>query len=383
MLVVKTPKNSAPDILPTRNYAIDALRFIAVCFVIYIHIFAINTGFVYSESLSWNTADVLFGLARLAVPVFFAISGWYIFSKNRTEQIAKLQKQIPKLIKILIAATFGTGAILWIMSKFNLLAGPLEFFPNVKTLIEMFALGRSPTIAPLWFLVSLIIVEVIFWIVSRKFKRDDWLLVPAFIFFGLNLAFGAYRSVTGAPELPTLPINELWVMGFAWFCIGYFLAKYFRDTPELIKQKTVVTFLVVTGLLYLYEYILHTSGAPFTFGPYNYHAVFIFTPFITAGILLLAARSKVNNKIVRTLAYLGKNYSLGVFIIHLVVMQPLNAVMVKFGILQAYPSLKLIFTITSTIVISFTLTALYYKVKAQLPHTISKIRSIKSTESDS
>src|SRR6187551_1620689 len=65
-----------------RNYAIDSLRLIAVCLVIYIHIFEINKGFVFSESLSWKTADVFFGLSRLAVPVFFAISGWYIFSKS-------------------------------------------------------------------------------------------------------------------------------------------------------------------------------------------------------------------------------------------------------------------------------------------------------------
>jgi len=361
--------NSATD-RPTRNYAIDALRFIAVCFVVYIHIFEINKGFTFSDSTSWKVVDILFGISRLAVPVFFAISGWYIFSKIRAEQIAKLQKQIPKLIKILVAASIGTGAVFWLLSKLNL-ARAFEYFPDVKHLFEMFALGKSPTIGVLWFLVSLVIVELLYLLVTRTFKRDNWLMIVGFAFFSLILVFSAYRAVVGLPELP-FPIFETWFVAFVWFTLGYFLAKYFRENNSL-KTKVLVSFTITVSLFYLYEYLLHTSGAPFTFGPYNYNAIFLFTPFVTAGILLLAARSKSTHVAIRALAYFGKNYALGVFIIHLAVMQPINALFLNAGLLENDPTLKLIVTYSATVLISFGLTALYYKVKSNLSSALSKV----------
>lgn len=361
----------------SRNYAIDAIRFIAICFVIYIHIFEINKGYVFSEDLSWKITDILFALSRLAVPVFFAISGWFIFSNNKGDQVQKLQKQIPKLIKILITATIGVAFVLWVFTELHLVLSPLPYLPQIRSLFEMFALGRSPSIGPLWFLVSLIIVEIIFWMAAKKLKNDYWLLVPAFVFFCLNLLFGAYRSIFGFPELP-FPIYETWFVGLTWFSVGYFLAKYFKDSPDKIKSKTLWFFAITCFALYFYEYIMHTSGAPFVFGPYNYVAIFIFTPFVTAAILLLAARSQKDGKIIRTLAGFGSKYALGIFIIHLVVMQPLNAFFTHFGLLQGYPTFKLIVTYSSVVVISLALTAAYYTLKPKLFNSVSKLPFNKS-----
>ena len=361
LLVKKAIKNTEL----VRNYSIDALRFIAVCFVVYIHIFAINQSFVFSNSFSWKITDVLFGLSRLAVPIFFAISGWFIFSRNRTNQIEKLQKQIPRLIKLLIMATIGTGLSLWILAKLHLVVIPFDYFPQIKGLFEMFIFGKSPTIAPLWFLVSLIIVEILYWLVSLKSKRDNWLIVVAVIFLGINLAFTTYRPVTGFPEL-SFSMTETWFMGFVWFSLGYFLAKFYKEGQIALNAKSITSFTITVGVLYLYEYILHTSGAPFVLGPYNYSAIFIFTPFITAGILLFAAHSKKDGKIIRTLARFGKDYSLGIFIIHLVVMQPINALFVRSGLLQGSPTMKLVLTYSSVVLISLGLTAAYYKTKTKL-----------------
>jgi surface polysaccharide O-acyltransferase-like enzyme len=347
-----------------RNYWIDALRFIAICFVVYIHIFAINRGIVFSNGISWKFIDVTLGLSRLAVPIFFGISGWFIFSKDRSEQIAKLKKQIPKLTKILLVATIGANIAMIIIYALLLHGQSYQITPAITDLFEAFALGRSPTqaVGPLWFLTSLIIVEVIFWIASHKLKRDDWLILPAFIFFALNLSFGAYQTLTGF-EQPPFPINENWFVGFAWFSVGYFLAKYFKDKLSSIKKKTLVSFTIISGLLYLYEDILQTSGSAFHFGPYNYVVIFLFTPFITAGILLLAARSSNAGKIVRTLASLGKNYALGIFIIHVIVMEPVGLFFTHYNILANSPMPKLFVTYMCTLLLSLGITAFYYRFK--------------------
>jgi len=357
---------------PTRNYAIDALRFIAICFVVYIHIFEVNKGVVFSDNFSSKIIDILFGISRLAVPMFFAISGWFIFSKNRENQIQKLQKQIPKLVKVLIFATIGTSIAILILSKFNGLYNLYVIFPQLRNIFEMFALGRAPNaIGPLWFLSSLIIVEILFWLASRAFKKDNWLLLVAFTFLSLHLLFNTYRSFSGFPELP-FSVNETWFVGFAWFSLGYFLAKYFKDSPSAIKNKTLILFTITSGAFYLYEYIMHTSGTPFVFGPYNYSVLYIFTPFITAGLLLLAARNTNTSVLIRGLAHLGKNYAMGVFIIHLVVMQPICVVFAKFGLLDSDPLLRLFVTYTLTLSLSFALTAAYYKAKARLSEAVSK-----------
>jgi surface polysaccharide O-acyltransferase-like enzyme len=317
-------------------------------------------------SLTWKIVDILFGLARLAVPVFFAISGWYIFSKNKKEQARKLKKQVIKLVKILIVIVVASSLALWVLQKMRLSA--LDPLPQMVGIYESFFLGKTPTaIVAFWFIVSLIIVEAIYLLATKCCRKDSWLAAAAFASFVLNLLFTTYRPFSGLPELP-FSIGETWFLAFVWFSLGYLLAKYFRDkgTKSAINNKTLVRFAAIAMAFYLYEYILHTSGAPLVFGPYNYNVMFMFTPFATTGILLLAAHSRNQSKLIRSLAYLGKNYALGVFVIHVIVMQPLSKVFTKLSLLSGHSTIKLVVTYTLVVVISFALTALYYAVKSRV-----------------
>lgn len=367
-------QGSISDSRVSRNYAIDALRFIAVCLVIYIHIFEINYGFKFVPGPTWAVVDIVFGIARLAVPLFFAISGWYIFSKNRDEVIKKLQKQLPKLLLILLWATLGTCFLIFILASLHL--SDLSFLPKMRNIFEMFLFGQTPNaVGPLWFLVSLIIVEGLFLIAIRTFKSINWFAFIAAVTFLLLILFTSYRTLTGLPEFTAFEVKNSWVVGFIWFTLGYFLAKYFKENQQKIKSKTLVYFVVLTGLFYLYEYIMHTSGSPFNFGPYNYSVAFLFTPIITAGILLLAGLSNYASKPVRALAYLGKNYSLGVFIVHIVLMQPVDIFFSRLGLLTDYATLRVIATYTTVVVASFLVTAAYYYVKSKLGRYQLKIIS--------
>jgi surface polysaccharide O-acyltransferase-like enzyme len=357
-----------------RNYAIDAIRTIAICLVIYIHVWAINPGLSYTDSFPWKIIDLMFGFSRLAVPVFFAISGWFIFSQDRSEQTLKLQKQIVKLTKLLLVATVTTSIAFLILVRCHLMTHILAqtynntYLPDAKALIDMLLFGHAPNAdGPLWFLVSLIMVEILFWLAVRTFKNITWLTLPAFIFFLMTITLynlGEYRLKLGIPSVLPQGFDETtWFVGFMWFSLGYFLAKYFKKNINDMSPRAVYKFAVITGLLYFYEYILQTSGAPLRFGPYGYVAIFMFTPLATAGILLSAARSHISNTTVRWLANLGQKYALGVFIIHLLVMQPIGVFFAKYSLLSNHLSLKFVATYSLTIIASFSLTALYYRAK--------------------
>lgn len=74
------------------NYSINALKFIAIFSVICIHCININE--------MEEKFEILLGLMRFAVPIFFLISGFYSYYEDSEKALQKYKKKNYQTINI-------------------------------------------------------------------------------------------------------------------------------------------------------------------------------------------------------------------------------------------------------------------------------------------
>ena len=134
----------------THHRFLDYLRVIGTCFVVFMHSAA--NGLRYNAATpgeNWHLLNGATSLAFCAVPLFFMISGWLLFSSSNTANVPYLfKKRIPRLLLPLIAYSFLSA--LWL----NFSAGSGL---NLSAALKTFAAGlNTPVMVHFWFMYTLI-----------------------------------------------------------------------------------------------------------------------------------------------------------------------------------------------------------------------------------
>lgn len=184
------------------------------------------------------------------VPLFFYIAG-YLSAKD--DKIFNIKKRIERLLLpyiylylISLIFIFGTQAIL--EHKFNLTTFS-------KTLIGLFWKSHSypyAVNAPLWFLLSLLTVEIIF---QFFIKKKPWVLI---IFCLISLSFYLYNGINIllTPDWSSLFLLSL--LGLNYYCLGYFIKS---KMVVVNLQKLSNTALFILGFTaFLSVYVLANNG---------------------------------------------------------------------------------------------------------------------------
>ena len=76
-----------------KYYSIDGMRAIAAFFIVCLHV-----------PFSGTFGEVVSAFARIAVPFFFMISGFFIWSDTEEKQYKRIRKQIKHLFFLMIYA---------------------------------------------------------------------------------------------------------------------------------------------------------------------------------------------------------------------------------------------------------------------------------------
>ena len=131
-------------------YYFDYIRVVAMCFVTFMHAgsgaLRYNPG---TPGENWHVVNFAISLAFSAVPLFFMMSGFLLFSSSRTLDTSYLlKKRIPKLLVPLIAWSFPSAV--WIAMN------AVDGF-TWKAVFTKFGQGaNSPVITHLWFMYTMI-----------------------------------------------------------------------------------------------------------------------------------------------------------------------------------------------------------------------------------
>ncbi len=203
---------------PARNGIVSAYKLIAACAVVFIH-------FPFPGAFGkWVDC-----LARFAVPLFFAISGYYAYRVDA----GRLVKRLKKLIAL---AVTGYGAFfLWECLYRSVLqhkgvGGYVRRLLKVETLAAVLFMEEDPFYGHLWYLAAMVVVYIVYILYTRFWKKpEDIDYTPLYCVaacgFLFQIAFGMKLAGAGLSTDKLLYRNSLY-LGIPMFALGLFLNQY-------------------------------------------------------------------------------------------------------------------------------------------------------------
>lgn len=227
-----------------RNVFLDLFKFFLCFLVISIHLAA--------ESYPH------FPLYRLAVPMFFIMSGYFNYTADESARKRKAVGFIWRTAKYMLV-----GFLIYIIFDFVMCyvdgRGVGYYFTTLfyeDFLLEFVILNRPITYtgAQLWFLIALFIVSLVHYLLVRFDKLHYYkIIVP--VCFAIYFFFAGYMYLLQNTDMPIRYTRNAWFFGLPNFGLGYLLARvnfHKRSWYKYIYLVLGVAFFI----LQIYEYKL-------------------------------------------------------------------------------------------------------------------------------
>ena len=185
---------------------------------------------------------------RLAVPLFFAISGYFNYRKDAEKARVGAVTFIRRSFRYLLV-----GFAFYIVFDFIMCYvdgnGVGYYFTTLfyeNFLFDFFFLNVPITYsgAQLWFLIALFVVSLVHYGLIRWKKEELYIyIVPATLL--IQVFFGGYMRVFQDTDMPIRYTRNAWFMGLPFFGMGYLLAQL-----PLHKKKCYKWLYLVLGILF-------------------------------------------------------------------------------------------------------------------------------------
>lgn len=239
-----------------KNY-LDYLRGLAAIAVIVIHVSG-NNWYGNYGSIYWLVFTAYEGVCRVAVPLFFMISGCLFLDKERNKSIKSLYTVTIKRLVVFL--------LFWAM-VYKMVQFPTElaFFDQIKLALSEIVIGNTQS--HLWYvyaIIGLYIISPVLKIFANNATQKQLLYAIGCCFI-LGSVYSFAKEFT---ELAFLT-NHLskFKSGMEVGYIGFFLLGYYIDNYEIKKKSRIVLYLLGTvGLfssvtLVMWDCITHYSPA--------------------------------------------------------------------------------------------------------------------------
>lgn len=220
----------------TRNLTMECCKMVAAVMVVFIH-----------AQFPGALGSMLLSLSRFAVPMFFAISGYFNY-QAKPRQILRRMWHIAKL---------NIGAILLYVLWSCFTAGCSSFgeavsfaMPDAASLVRWMVLHASPypLAEPMWFMTSLIICYGALWCYTtfQDGERVDYktLYQSAFCLFAIYFALVVVLPMVNTVVMERGYRNG-WFLGIPMFTMGIFIREY----QERLIEKFHLTAGTLWGLI--------------------------------------------------------------------------------------------------------------------------------------
>ena len=272
-----------------RNETLECCRILAAVFVVFLH--------VPFPGLMGKTVNCL---ARFAVPLFFAISGWFSYG-------AKPEKLLRRMGKILLLEAAGIG--LTVLSK-----GFRVGLPGADALTKWLLLNVDPFAGHLWYLSAMAYCYGFLWLYTRLICRKQNNYLPLYalgaVLLVCHFAMANFSAFTGI-RVETCVYRNVWFFGIPMFSMGLFLREFAGKLP---RKGLWAALVLGFGLSLAERWILGPSDLP------------VAMPLAVAAILLLTAEHPAlpeNRPGLRRAAAQFGTMSTVVYLVHLIISEAL------------------------------------------------------------
>ena len=214
-----------------RNTAIDRVKFISSIMIIFIHI-----------QFPDEFGQIMNAIARVGVPIFFMVSGYFAYGNSR-------EKLKTKAIKILYLFVFAY--ISFIVVKMALLSNGAEIISylcgiiNFESLLNIIVFNSVSGAYYAWFLIALLYCYLMCIIFNNNINKFAYVLIP--IVLAIHILFGEWSLLSGGSAVSRMYIRNFWLMGMPFFLIGHMLKAYEKNIVKNISNGLLI-FSLVLGL---------------------------------------------------------------------------------------------------------------------------------------
>ena len=279
-----------------RSVSIDALKGIAALLVVCLHC-------ENSDTLD----SVIHIFARMAVPMFYLITGYFIPDMIERNDMKRHFVKILKITLFSLALYF----ILFCIESIATGAFPNKLYTIVswKSFVNSLILGRTPfsiNAGHLWYLVSIIYILGFISIYTRKYSiKSLYYLIPILFLSGYIIS-----SITGIKRVYYQ--NYLFI-GLPYVLLGSFIKE--KMSSFSLNKKTIDLLLVLLPILLACEIFIYVS-----FGlPSRREHYLLMTPYVALLLIWSTRHPTFGEKAKLTL--IGRRYSLYIYIIHFYIVQ--------------------------------------------------------------
>lgn len=197
--------------MKTKNDCLNVWKGIAAFAVVLIHC-----------TLPGVPGEIIKGIARFAVPLFFLISGYFAYGREDAV-LRRREIHILRLYVGAVAVYYLWAAIRYFLSQRTFAQMGAELFPDGgRTVSELLFFNRTAMAPHLWFMGALVYCYLFYRLLARKrLEERAYLLIP--VLLAANLLLGEGRGLTGI-AVPVRWIRSFWLTGFPFFLWGSWFA---------------------------------------------------------------------------------------------------------------------------------------------------------------
>ncbi len=278
-----------------RNHGFDLLKCICAFLVVCIH-----------HGFPGRFGTGVRIIARVAVPIFFMITGYYY---SAVLNKGGVKRQIKKMFWLCLSANL----IYFVNELLNAIKSGLpmkQFFMErfgVIELLKIIFLNKSPFSYHLWYLGAILYILIFVYLFEKIGNREKlYPLVPFLLL--INLVLGSYSKVIFGREVPlSLSRNSLFV-GLPFFLIG----DYLSSTNLKVRMKHLIALMGLFAITSFAEFEVMNK-----IHMYTTEDLFVSTIFLAICMFVFARQKpgRMENWTLQLLCFVGEKLSTSIYIL--------------------------------------------------------------------
>ncbi len=286
---------------------IDNARALATVSVILLHVASDLLYTIKKEGVTsdWWSGNIMDGLVRFCVPLFFMISGALLL-RNDYELLIYLKKRVIRIVPPLL---------FW--SLVYLIYDNLIYEVKVESAYEFIRLSIKSLIQKpfsqyhLWFVYDLIGLYLMVPIIRKWIKHSTGKEVLYFIIiWGITIiAYNPYLEKY-VPQIELLYFTRY---------LGYMVLGYYLTTINSKNHFLAITLIIIGALATIYG-TYYESNAINNYSGIYYDYLSINVVVFTLGVFLLVKNTTINNGIINKIIKFISDHSFGVYLAHVLVL---------------------------------------------------------------
>lgn len=317
-----------------RYYGLDVLKAICAFLVVHIHLPFPGVIGLYFQPL-----------CRIAVPVFFMITGFF-FQNTLTKQT--LHTQLKKIALLLFIAVIANILFYTFVYANGSIATAVSSLFSIQTFKNFILFNETASSGHLWYLAALLYVLCIAFILHKTNLLNRLsILIPLLLIIGLIL--GKYSILFTGRQFPTMYSRNAYFTGFPFFYAGYFTAHHLSKLKQQLSAPLLIIGIVFFSITSVLEEVFLTrygiGGTGDIFVSTIFLSLFVFL-FFALGNLSLLQKDTV-------LSTIGRQYSMWIYILHLMISIYCYQFFYGIGLGNVYAALSPIWVYAITLLLIF------------------------------